>query len=419
MSTTALTLLPVNKTVVFYSPVEGKDTLVRTGTIAEGSCFFHALLHAYSKDYVSMNQRGRMKFVKRLRSSIARKIDKNKWEHLSDGLIAKIPFQENINNLLSEFYRFVHRGKIGRTKSVRRVIRDVILDNKSDLEAYKLVTEMLPLEKTFEKDILPSVYEKCNESPVSQCKNDIVKYSVKYYIKIFDDLKGQLSQEMMRFYLNKLEKLMTSVVNEAEQYAYCEYIESLNDVSTEVDSYTIGLISEKFNRDVYFIDSRTRMPYRDVNDQNIKKRKSIIVMWTGGCHYEVVGKLLPGNRIQREFSHDDSLIQCLYTYLYNPDKVPNKYPNLIPYLPKELRLKLGTHNSHSENDRSSSHASSSRRSISNTSNSHRSKSEDIENSSAYENSDSDVDIFDRMLNTSNGQEHNEETPIRPSLEKRL
>ena len=46
-----LQLLPVNKTVVFYSPVEGKDVLVRTGTIGEGSCFYHALLHAYSLEY--------------------------------------------------------------------------------------------------------------------------------------------------------------------------------------------------------------------------------------------------------------------------------------------------------------------------------------------------------------------------------
>ena len=64
-----LRLLPVNKTVVFYSPIEGNDVLVRTGTIAEGSCFFHSLLHAYSKEYISMDIKVRMKFVKKLRSS--------------------------------------------------------------------------------------------------------------------------------------------------------------------------------------------------------------------------------------------------------------------------------------------------------------------------------------------------------------
>ena len=74
-----LNILPVNKTVVFYSPLEGKDVLVRTGTISEGSCFFHAILHSYSNNYVTMNIEGRMKFVKRLRQSISQKVDKLNW----------------------------------------------------------------------------------------------------------------------------------------------------------------------------------------------------------------------------------------------------------------------------------------------------------------------------------------------------
>ena len=39
------------------------------------------------------------------------------------------------------------------------------------------------------------------------------------------------------------------------------------------------------------------MPYRDTNDNNIQKRTSIIVILTGGCHYDIVGRLLPGNII--------------------------------------------------------------------------------------------------------------------------
>ena len=46
-----LKILPVDKTVVFWSPIEGDDVLIRTGTIPDGSCFFHSLLHAYSKEY--------------------------------------------------------------------------------------------------------------------------------------------------------------------------------------------------------------------------------------------------------------------------------------------------------------------------------------------------------------------------------
>lgn len=348
-----LTILPVNKTVVFYSPIEGKDVLVRTGTIGDGSCLLHALMHAYSKDYISMHTNGRMKFIKRLRSSIARKVDKSHWETLSNGLIAKIPFQENVNTILSDFYKYISRGCSGKTKSVRKVIRSIIKDEKNDTEAYKLVTEMIPLDKGFEKDILPTAYEKCTEGGLIECKKSIIEYAVKYYNKEFEKLKGQLDEKRVEYYLSKLEFMVHEIVEEAELSAYTEYIESLHDSSMEIDYYTIGIISEKFNRNIYFIDSRTRMPYRDANSQNILKRKSIIIMWTGGCHYEIVGRLLSGNRIQREFDFNDSLIKRIYTYLSKPEKIPDTYPNLIPYLPKDLRKKLKIDVSDSEEDRRS------------------------------------------------------------------
>lgn len=348
-----LKILPVNKTVVFYSPIEGKDVLVRTGTIGEGSCFFHALLHAYSKDYISMNTSGRMKFVKRLRASIAKKIDKSHWESLSNGLIAKIPFQENVNTILSDFYRTISRGRSGMTESVGKIIKSLIKDENADTEAYKLVMEMVPMEKGFEKNILPSAYEKSNESSLDECKKIVVQQAVKYYRKEFEKLAGQLDKKRIEFYVNKLESMVKEVVEEAENSAYTEYIESLQDASMEVDTYTIGLISEKFNRDIYFIDARNRMPYRDFSFDNIRKRKSIIVMWTGGCHYESVGRLLDGNKIQREFDFNDSLIKRIYTYLCKPEKIPDTYPNLIPYLPKDLRRKLNIDVSDSEEDRRS------------------------------------------------------------------
>ena len=388
-----LQLLPVNKTVVFYSPVEGKDVLVRTGTIGEGSCFYHALLHAYSKEYVSMDIKGRKKFVQRLRSSMARKVDKNRWESLSNGLIAKIPFQENINTILTDFYRFISRGKTGRTKSVRKVIREVIQDdNEDDIEAYKLVTEMVPLEDGFEKTILPTAYQKCSDDGISKCKKVILKVGLNYYRKEFKKLGDELEEERVNFYISKLEKLINSVVNEAENSSYTEYIESLQDATMEVDAYTIGLISEKFNRDIYFIDARNRMPYRDGGNDNIKKRKAIIVMWTGGCHYEIVGRLLPGNIIKREFNFNDTLIKRIYTYLYKPEKIPDQYPNLISYLPKELRNELGIDISDSEEDRKS-HCSSGLYESSEEFLS----SDEHEKSSNYEKSDSDEEKFEKVF----------------------
>ena len=405
--------LPVNKTVVFYSPIEGKDVLVRTGTITGGLSFFHSLLHAYSKDYISMNTTDRIKFAKKLRISIMSKLDKERWEKNSNGLIAKIPFQENVNTLLSDFYRFISRGKTGRTKNVREVIRKVIKNEKIDIEAYKLITEMIKLDD-FENHILPSAYEKCSKSFLNKCKKTIISYGVEYYTKEFDKLKDQLDDSNIKFYIRKLEKLLHEIVEQADKSAYSDYSQNMYNSSMEVDSSTIKLISEKFNRGVYFLDSRTRMPYMvDNSNENIKKRKFIIVMCTGECHYEVVGRLLPGNNIQREFNYNDSLIKRIHTYLYKPRKIPDEYPNLIPYLPKNLRNKLGFEISDSEEHRSSPSDSEKHRSSPSDSEEHRSSpsdserhsednkyisSEEIEKSSEYEKSGSDEELDSLGIN---------------------
>jgi len=343
-----LSILPPNKTVVFYSPIDGDDTLVRTGTIGDGSCLYHSILHAYSNEYILMNKNERITFVSKLRNSIARRISRDRWESLSDGLIAKIPFQENINIFLTEFYNYIENNKMANTPHMKSIVNELIVSDNSK-ESYQVILELLPISKTFEQTILPNVYNKHNDDSISKIKDIIIKYSVAYFKKILNGL-GELSKSQIKFYLDKLNKMLSKIINEAESYSCNNYIAQLENSSIDVDPYTIGLISDKFNRDIYFIDSMTRMPYRDANIKNIKGRKSLVVMWTGGCHYEIVGKLLSGNRIQREFDSTDSIIRRINIYLNHPNRVPKLYPNLVPYLPKEVKKRLGILNNKTNTD---------------------------------------------------------------------
>ena len=116
-----LRLIPVNKTVVFYSPIEGKDVLVRTGIIDDENSFLHSIVHAYSKEYISMNDDGKKEFVNTLRESLSKDLDKKKWETISGNMIVKIPFQENVSNMLDGIYYFLKYGKT-RTKNIRNII---------------------------------------------------------------------------------------------------------------------------------------------------------------------------------------------------------------------------------------------------------------------------------------------------------
>lgn len=329
-------MIAPNKTVVFWSPVEGDDVLVRTGTIAEGNCFFHSLLYAYSNEYVSMDDDERKKFVRRLRASMAGKVSKENWEEIGGGLVAKIPFQENVNYILLNVYRFLMNDSNSKGKSTKKVIKNLIEKNQDNIQVYILLTELISFQKHFEQIILPQAYTETEKSNIKVCKDAIIKKSVKF-LHNRGEIKS-LAIERVRYIEKCFRKLLTEVLNEAEESAFQTYVKGLENVSEEVDSYTISFISDRFNRDIYFIDGKTRLPYYNSSaSQNLKGRKSLIVLWIDENHYEIVGRLLPGNRIQREFSHNDELIQKLYTFLVKPEQIPKKYPELKPYLPKQYR----------------------------------------------------------------------------------
>jgi hypothetical protein len=330
--TSQLKILPVNKSVVFYSPIEGDDVLVRTGTIKEGSCFFHALLHGFSKDYMTMDKNDRMKFVYRLRASLAGKLDRDSWEDMGGGVIAKIPFQENIHEILYNFYRFMDDKKI-RGRASRRVIKHLLQNNTENVELYKLITELIPLVEGFEQQILPKAYKETSDERIVDIKKMVIK-ETKNYLDKTDEIMS-ISKEKAAHFNNTVANFLTIILKEAEDDAYKTYIKGLENVKSDIDSYSIEFVSERFNRDIYFLDGKTRLPYNTLpTTNNLKGRKSIIVIWINENHYEIVGRLLPGNRIQREFPPQDPLVVKLKTMLLNPQEVKQKYPDLAAFIPK-------------------------------------------------------------------------------------
>ena len=163
--------IPVNKTVVFWSPIEGEDVLVRTGIIKEGNSFLHAILYACSKEYVNMEKNDRKKFATRLRASMIGKIDKENWEEIGGGIIAKIPFQENIMNILVNFYLFLDNDNKAKGSSTKRVITRLVGEDLQNLELYKLITDLVPIKSNDNgigfSDILQAAYTKTQDGGIS------------------------------------------------------------------------------------------------------------------------------------------------------------------------------------------------------------------------------------------------------------
>jgi len=320
-----LSILPANKTVVFYSPAEGRDVLVRTGITGGKNSFIHALMHAYSKEYPQMEAKKRVKLVEKFRDGISEKLNRKQWEDASASLPVKITFQENINKILADVYRSVEKNKKCKTEEGTTVIKSC----EKNKEVYKIMTELVSLD-TFSDEILSKAYDECSEEPIEKCKEIITNTSNEFIQGILNGLGRGIERERKRYCLEKMNMLIEKILSEAENKSYKNYSSNLKK-SLSVDSFAVGLLADRFKRDIYFFDSKTRMPYMMGETKN---RKSLIVMWHGGEHYEIVGKLLPGHRVQREFSVDDHLIKRISTFLYHPERVPEQYPNLISYLPK-------------------------------------------------------------------------------------
>ena len=330
-----LKMLPVNKTVVFNSPLEGEeDVLCRTGTIAEGSCFFHSLLQAISKEYQTMDTRNKTNCVSKLRKKIASKFDENSWEKISDGVLSKISYQEKVSMNFNDVYLYFSKNKI-KHKQTKDLLKQIL--EKFSQEDNRLIIELVTLDN-LERNILPKSYEESENENIEECNEMIVKNAVDFLLKRPEF--RNLEEEKSDYLIKVLISMFLFILKISKKQAYEEYISNMKDVNEDVDSFTLSIISDKFNRDIYFIDGETRLPYNNASTtQNLKKRKSIIILWVGRNHYEVIGRLLPNNVVQREFKPTDILIDKMYTYLIEPSNIYNKYPDLEPYIPKDYHKK--------------------------------------------------------------------------------
>ena len=340
--------LPINKTVVFRSPIEADDVLVRSGIISDSSSFFHCLLYAYSKEYPSMDNKERIDFVQRFRSSITGKVNRESWQEMDGGMIAKIPFQENMSDIILNCYRFLCNDQRAKGNSTHRVIKTLIGNDEKNIDVYKLISELIPLKDGFEKNIIPSSEDK----KFSELQDKIIKNSI-IYINKKKEIKS-VSHEKAEYIRNCVCKFVSTVIKEASDEAFKDYVEGRKNLFDNIDTYTINIVSKRFKRDIYFLDSKYRMPYNNsATNEHLKGRKSIVVLCLGGNQYEIIGKLLPGNHIQREFEHTDPIIQKMYTFLVNPEKVSRKFPELIKYLPDEYKELDSDKNSDKNSDNDS------------------------------------------------------------------
>jgi hypothetical protein len=316
--------LPINKTVVFNCPIEFDDVIVRTGTIMDSS-LFHSILHAYSKEYMISNINDRMKIYNKLICNIADDIDKTHWESIDNGELSRKSIQENFEFLIEKFHKYLHTGHF-HGKMVKTMVLKLLGENPSEnqLNAYRILSEIISLD---------------NFISILDIAKDKIKY--KYSLSIYSKAINRLSIEFFQTKTKDvdhskrtfLEKLVTKLIDIVFEMSVSESFKNyiLNE-DIEVDSSLVSILSNKINRDIYFINSETRLPY-NIHTENIYKRRKSIVILLINNHFEVIGRLRKGNSVDREFKPDDNFINKLYTLIIHPEDIKSRYPELLPCIP--------------------------------------------------------------------------------------
>jgi hypothetical protein len=324
-----LNVLEPNKTVITYSYLEDEDKgefLVRTGVMPDISSVIHCLLHATSREYVGSTNR--VKLAERIRESLGDKLQKKEWRDISTSLVAKIPFQDTLVALWKEVYTI----SLDPTKQItNREVKNCI---KKSQDAYELLCKILSQKQLIE-ELLPKAFSKSADSNISVCKENISVILKETLEKSLSAFGKKLDSERKRYCHKKLEEIHEILCDEAEKAAMKEYETNFQKSMLEIDPTVVGLLAEKFNRDIYCLGSN-RFPFEFCAKKDLtRNRKAVVLIRITDVHYEVMGRLKTGHIVQREFDANDPFIEKLYCYLYDRQKFASKWPRLANKLPAD------------------------------------------------------------------------------------
>ena len=357
--------LPANKTVVFWSPIEGEDVLVRTGSIDDSSSFFHAILYAYSKEYSGMTKNNKIDYVKKLRASIAGNISVEKWREKLDIITVKKPLVENLLYILRKLYESVpsaetNSNNSNKNKNVRRIVRQV-----KNPDFLIVIPDLVPME-TVRKTLLPSACDNKDCTSMKILRKNILDQITEHVSELPEIVS--ISREKADYVRDNVIEVFNMVFDEAENVTFKNHVKGLSVMGVKIDSDLIDTVSRRLDRNIYVLDTVTRMPSKNVHvsDNIDKKRKGIIILCFKDGTCETVGRLLTDNKVQREYDSGDPLVELLNTMILAPTKFADKYPDMAKYM--------------MENDTDSDSSKSSENS---------SESRDYSDSSEYDTSDSD------------------------------
>ena len=260
--------VPPNRIEKFYTPIY--DNIYRVGTLSEGSCLLHSILNSSSEKYREMTIVQRMEFVKNLRLNLAKNLSLEEWKKLGNGMVAMVTFQECFVIYFEKIYDTIIQ--LGNPNSLEKIYHEIFSLHSKDYYRQHLLEKIT-----------------------------------------IDDLENNIE---FTFRNTGYSKFFTILINEIRQVslktAYQQFCEKLSNPHQWIDDFFIDYISKKFNKNIYFISAKTRMPYTVPSPH--RDSNCIVVLYFENSHFEAIQHKDQEDNIIYEFSPDSIFIQNILKY---------------------------------------------------------------------------------------------------------
>lgn len=276
-----LKALPNGKTVVLQSTLTEELAglnytykLVRTGSIGDGDCFFYSVLQALVPGYKNLSSDKQKELVTEYRQSL--NVSQDEWASIWNGNFSRIG-QAEFPGFDTRFWNFL----------------------TDDMSAYM--------------------------ARRNNIENAVGKYGIENFLRKMGERKyanlnlksfvAEIRKEFSAFirnesYREKAIEQLNNIIQLSIEQAYQSFISLVKTCGSWVGQEVLEIVSKSKNRDIYILNDINGAPY-PTECKHIKNRKSIILLFQGGNHYECVGRQLENGTIQREFEFDDPLIRLI------------------------------------------------------------------------------------------------------------
>lgn len=294
--------LSVDETRKFDTPLY--KNVVRTGTVGDGSCLFHAILKGLDPDYSALSVSEKRKYIKKFRQDLAQNISLDYYKQKLN-VISRLNLDLELTKFFEVFYKFIEDPTPflnGENKLFSKIISNNTI-------AYQIITTVLPLSDLISIRDLRSISGSVDVDEYTQKLYEEISMAFAKAIKDFDieDEKVEICQE-------KLKELIFQVCEYLIDKEFKEYIRDLMNVSEWGGDYMLQLISHNMDIDIYFININTKELYnRGCDDVISGKRRAVVIGWIDDTHFESLGISLSGKTsdIQRVFEPDHPFIERL------------------------------------------------------------------------------------------------------------